>query len=337
MAKVLVTGAGGFIGSHLVERLVADGADVCAFVEYDFRGSWGWLDQVDPAMRDGIEVIAGDIRDAHAVRQAMAGCETVFHLAALIGIPYSYLAPESYVQTNVTGTLNIVQAATNLGVGHVVHTSTSEVYGTAQYVPIDEAHPLNPQSPFAATKVGADQIALSYCRSFGSPVTVLRPFNTYGPRQSARAVIPTIVTQIAAARDRGESCRLRLGATAPTRDFNYVADTVGGFVAAATTQAGVGEVINIGSNFEISVGETAALIAGIMQTEIVIETDDVRLRPAASEVERLWCDNSRAADLLSWRPAYAGRDGFCRGLAETVAWFAPAQNRAGYKPHLYNV
>jgi NAD dependent epimerase/dehydratase len=337
LSKLLVTGAGGFIGSHLVERLVAEGADVRAFVEYDSRGSWGWLDDADPAVLDAVEIIAGDIRDAHAVRQAMAGCDTVFHLAALIGIPYSYLAPESYVQTNVTGTLNIVQAATDLGVAHVVHTSTSEVYGTAQYVPIDEAHPLNPQSPYAATKVGADQIALSYCRSFGTPVTVLRPFNTYGPRQSARAVIPTIITQIAAARDAGEACTIRLGATAPTRDFNYVGDTVAGFVAAARSNAAVGEVVNIGSNFEISVGETAALIAETMGCDITIETDDARLRPEASEVERLWCDNSRATELLGWTPRYAGRDGFARGLAETAAWFAPAHNRAGYKPHMYNV
>lgn len=337
MSKVLVTGAGGFIGSHLVERLVADGADVRAFVEYDSRGSWGWLDSADPAVVEAIDVIAGDIRDAHAVRQAMGGCDTVFHLAALIGIPYSYLAPESYVQTNVTGTLNVVQAATDLGVGHVVHTSTSEVYGTAQYVPIDEAHPLNPQSPYAATKVGADQIALSYCRSFGTPVTVLRPFNTYGPRQSARAVIPTIITQIAAAKDRGESCTIRLGATAPTRDFNYVADTAAAFVSAAANSAAIGQVVNVGSNFEISVGDTAALIAEIMETEITIETADERLRPDASEVERLWCNNRLAHDLLDWQPDYAGHEGFRRGLAETVAWFAPETNRVGYKPHVYNV
>jgi dTDP-glucose 4,6-dehydratase len=337
LSKVLVTGAGGFIGSHLVERLVADGAEVRAFVEYDSRGSWGWLDVADTHVTDAVEIIAGDIRDAHAVRQAMAGCDTVFHLAALVGIPYSYLAPESYVQTNVTGTLNVVQAATDLGVGLVVQTSTSEVYGTAQYVPIDEAHPLNPQSPYAATKVGADQVALAYCRSFGTPVTVLRPFNTYGPRQSARAVIPTVITQIAAARARSEPCTVRLGATAPTRDFNFVADTVAAFVLAATTRAAVGEVVNIGSNFEISIGETAKLIAGLMRAEIRIETADERLRPAGSEVERLWCDNSRAAELLGWRPAYAGRDGFRRGLAETVAWFAPASNRAGYRPHVYNV
>lgn len=337
MSKVLVTGAGGFIGSHLVERLVADGVDVRAFVEYDSRGSWGWLDHAEPRVLDAIEVIAGDIRDAHAVRQAMGGCDTVLHLAALIGIPYSYLAPESYVQTNVTGTLNVVQAATDLGVGRVVHTSTSEVYGTAQYVPIDEAHPLNPQSPYAATKVGADQIALSYWRSFGTPVTVLRPFNTYGPRQSARAVIPTIITQIAADRDHGKAATVRLGATAPTRDFTFVADTVAGFIAAAAADDAIGEVVNIGSNFEIPVGETAALIAEIMETAITIETADERLRPDASEVERLWCDNSRAATKIGWSPAYAGREGFRRGLAETVAWFAPAGNRAGYKPHLYNV
>jgi dTDP-glucose 4,6-dehydratase len=336
LSKVLVTGAGGFIGSHLVERLVADGETVRAFVEYDSRGSWGWLDGADPQILGAVEIIAGDIRDAHAVRQAIGGCDTVFHLAALIGIPYSYLAPESYVQTNVTGTLNVVQAATDLGVGHVIHTSTSEVYGTARYVPIDEAHPLNPQSPYAATKVGGDQIALSWCRSFGTPVTVLRPFNTYGPRQSARAVIPTIITQITAARDRGEAATIRLGATAPTRDFTFVGDTVAAFAAAAASRAGVGEVVNIGANFEISVGETAALIAAIMDTEITVETADERLRPDTSEVERLWCDNRRAAERLGWTPAYAGRDGFRRGLAETVAWFAPAGNRAHYKPHLYN-
>jgi NAD dependent epimerase/dehydratase len=298
VSKVLVTGAGGFIGSHLVERLIADGAEVRAFVEYDSRGSWGWLDDAAPEILDAVEIIAGDIRDSHAVQQAVAGCETVLHLAALIGIPYSYLAPESYVDTNVTGTLNVVQAATDLGVARVVHTSTSEVYGTAQYVPIDEKHPLNPQSPYAATKVGADQIALSYGRSFGTPVTVVRPFNTYGPRQSARAVIPTIITQLAAHDPKSGPATIRLGATAPTRDFTFVTDTVSGFLAAAASNGAVGDVVNIGTNFEISVGDTARTIAELMAVELNIETEDTRLRPDASEVERLWCDNRKAAELI---------------------------------------
>jgi NAD dependent epimerase/dehydratase len=298
VSKVLVTGAVWFIGSHLVERLIADGAEVRAFVEYDSRGSWGWLDDAAPEILDAVEIIAGDIRDSHAVQQAVAGCETVLHLTALIGIPYSYLAPESYVDTNVTGTLNVVQAATDLGVARVVHTSTSEVYGTAQYVPIDEKHPLNPQSPYAATKVGADQIALSYGRSFGTPVTVVRPFNTYGPRQSARAVIPTIITQLAAHDPKSGPATIRLGATAPTRDFTFVTDTVSGFLAAAASNGAVGDVVNIGTNFEISVGDTARTIAELMAVELNIETEDTRLRPDASEVERLWCDNRKAAELI---------------------------------------
>lgn len=337
MSKVLVTGAGGFIGSHLVEKLAADGAEIRAFVEYDSRGSWGWLDDAAPETLEAVEIIAGDIRDSHAVRQAVAGCDTVLHLAALIGIPYSYLAPESYVDTNVTGTLNVVQAATDLGVSRVVHTSTSEVYGTAQYVPIDEKHPLNPQSPYAATKVGADQIALSYGRSFGTPVTVVRPFNTYGPRQSARAVIPTIITQLAAHDPKSGPATIRLGATAPTRDFTYVGDTVAGFLAAAASDGAVGDVVNIGTNFEISVGDTARTIAELMGVEIRIETEDTRLRPDASEVERLWCDNRKAAEMIGWQPAHAGLTGFRRGLKATIDWFANPTNRAGYKAHLYNV
>ena len=294
MSKILVTGAGGFIGSHLVERLAADGAQVRAFVEYDSRGSWGWLDDAAPETLDAVEIIAGDIRDSHAVRQAMSGCDTVLHLAALIGIPYSYLAPESYVDTNVTGTLNIVQAATDLGVSRVVHTSASEVYGTAQYVPIDESHPLNPQSPYAATKVGAHD------RSKGPAV-------------------------------------IRLGATSPTRDFTYVADTVAGFLAAARSDRAVGEVVNIGTNFEISVGDTARTIAELMNVDIEIETEDTRLRPDASEVERLWCDNTRAAEQVGWQPSHAGLEGFRRGLEATIGWFAAPANRAGYKAHIYNV
>lgn len=337
MAKVLVTGAGGFIGSHLVEQLVSQGAEVRAFVEYNSFGSWGWLEQSPAGVRDSIEIFSGDIRDSHAVRQAVQGCDTVFHLAALIGIPYSYLAPESYVDTNITGTLNIVQAATDYGVARVVHTSTSEVYGTAQYVPIDEAHPVNPQSPYAATKAGADQIALSYYRSFGTPVTVVRPFNTYGPRQSARAVIPTVISQLAAHESASETCKIKLGATRPTRDFTFVGDTADGFIVAARCDAILGEVVNIGTNFEISVGDTAALIAELMDVPMEIETADERLRPDASEVERLWCDNSKASDLIGWTPSHSGLEGFRRGLRSTIDWFCQGENQTAYKADIYNV
>ena len=337
MPKVLVTGAGGFIGSHLVERLVGQGAEVRAFVEYNSLGTWGWLEQSPAAIRDNIEIFSGDVRDSHAVRQAVQGCHTIFHLAALIGIPYSYLAPESYVDTNITGTLNIVQAATDFGVSRVVHTSTSEVYGTAQRVPIDETHPLNPQSPYAASKVGADQIALFYYRSFGTPVTVVRPFNTYGPRQSARAVIPTVITQLAADRKAGQPGRIKLGAIRPTRDFTFVGDTADGFRAAAGCDAALGEVVNLGTNFEISVGDTAHLIADVMDIPLEIETEDRRLRPDASEVERLWCDNSKATELLGWTPSYSGREGFRRGLRKTIDWFLRDENHAGYKADIYHV
>ena len=331
--NVLVTGADGFIGSHLAEALVRQGAKVTALAMYNAFDRHGWLDEVDADVR----IVRGDVRDAGQMRLLGEGQDAIFHLAALIGIPYSYLAPGSYVDTNVTGTLNVVQAATDLGVGRVVHTSTSEVYGTAQYVPIDEAHPLNPQSPYAATKVGADQIALAYQRSFGTPVTVVRPFNTYGPRQSARAVIPTVVTQLAAHDRKAGPARIRLGATRPTRDFTFVADTVAGFAAAAKSDAALGRVVNLGTNFEISVGDTAEAIAALMGVAIEIETEDRRLRPDASEVERLWCDNSLARDLIGWQPAHAGMEGFRRGLAATVDWFAEPANRAGYKAHLYNV
>ncbi len=332
MATILVTGAGGFIGSHLVEALVAAGHQVRAFLRYNAQGSWGWLDHLPEETLAEIDVRLSDIRDAHAVRDAMQGCETVFHLAALISIPYSYQAPQSYLDTNVTGTLNIVQAATDLGVGRVVHTSTSEVYGTAQYVPIDEKHRLHPQSPYAASKVGADQLALSFHRSFATPVVVLRPFNTYGPRQSDRAVIPTIISQLAAG-----TRTLALGALTPTRDFNFVADTVRGFIAAAEAPAAIGEVINIGSDFEVSIGDTAAMIAGIMKVEAEITTDPQRVRPGDSEVERLWADNIRANELMQWRPKYGGHAGFRRGLEETIAWFAEPANRAGYRPQKYSV
>ncbi len=328
--KVLVTGADGFIGSHLTEHLVAEGYEVRAFVLYNSFNSWGWLDQ--SPVREGLDVFAGDIRDPHGVRKAMEGCDAVLHLAALIAIPYSYHSPDTYVDTNVKGTLNIVQAARELGVSKVVHTSTSEVYGTARFVPITEEHPLQGQSPYSATKIGADQIAMSFYNAFDTPVAVIRPFNTYGPRQSARAVIPTVISQIAAGQRR-----LKLGALHPTRDFNYVADTVRGFVSVLESDESVGEVINIGSNFEISIGDTVRLIADVMGADVEVETDAVRLRPEKSEVDRLWADNAKARRLTGWEPAYAGRDGLRRGLQETVAWFTREENLRGYKTGIYNI
>lgn len=330
--KILVTGADGFIGSYLTEELVKKGYNVRAFVFYNSFNSWGWLDQSPKEIRDSLDIFSGDIRDPHGVKQAMKGCDVVFHLAALIAIPYSYHSPDTYVDTNVKGTLNIVQAARELGVKKVVHTSTSEVYGTAKFVPITEDHPLQGQSPYSASKIGADQIAMSFYNSFNTPVSIIRPFNTYGPRQSARAIIPTVITQIA----NGKRI-IKLGALHPTRDFNFVKDTVCGFIAAAESDKSIGEVINIGSNFEISIGETVWLIAEIMGVEIEIETDMVRLRPEKSEVDRLWADNSKAKKMLSWEPLYAGREGFRRGLAETIAWFTNPDNLRSYKSDIYNV
>ena len=330
--KILVTGADGFIGSHLTEELVRCGHNVRAFVYYNSFNSWGWLDHADPEIMKSVEVVAGDVRDPFGVKDAVAGCDVVMHLAALIAIPYSYRSPAAYVDTNINGTLNIVQAARELGIEKVIHTSTSETYGTAIYVPIDENHPLQGQSPYSASKIGADQIALSFYRSFGTPVSVIRPFNTYGPRQSARAVIPTIITQIA-----NGAKEIKLGALSPTRDFNYVKDTVRGFIAMAESDSSLGEVINIGSNFEISIGDTAALIAEVMGTEIEITCEKERLRPNKSEVERLWSSNAKAKELLGWSPAYAGREGLRRGLQETIEWFARPENLKDYKADIYNV
>ena len=329
---VLVTGADGFIGSHLTEHLVSMGANVRAFVYYNSFNSWGWLDEADERIKQSIDVFAGDIRDPHGVRTAMQGCEAVMHLAALIAIPYSYHSPDTYIDTNVKGTLNVVQAARDLGVERVVHTSTSEVYGTARFVPITEEHPLQGQSPYSASKIGADQIATSFFLSFQTPVAVIRPFNTYGPRQSARAVIPTIITQIASG-----ARQIKLGAVAPTRDFSFVGDTVRGFIAALASDKVVGEVTNIGSSFEISIGETARLIGKAMGIDFEIDSDAQRLRPEASEVERLFADIGQAEARMGWKPAYGGLAGFERGLAETAAWFAEPGNLALYKPHLYNI
>ncbi|TLS50580.1 SDR family NAD(P)-dependent oxidoreductase [Paenibacillus antri] len=327
--KILITGADGFIGSHLTEELVRQGHDVRAFVLYNSFNSWGWLDE--SPIRDELDVFAGDIRDPHGVKQAMKGCDAVYHLAALIAIPFSYHSPDTYVDTNVKGTLNVVQAARDLGT-KVIHTSTSEVYGTARFVPITEEHPLQGQSPYSASKIGADQIAMSFYLSFQTPVSIVRPFNTYGPRQSARAVIPTIITQIASGQRR-----IKLGSLHPTRDFNYVKDTVAGFIAAGRSERSVGEVINIGSNYEVSIGETARIIAEAMGAEIEIETDDLRLRPEKSEVERLWADNSKARELLGWAPEYGGKEGFKLGIAETAEWFTNPQQLAKYKAGVYNI
>ena len=330
--KVLITGADGFIGSHLTEAAVRAGHDVRAFVFYNSFNSWGWLDGCAEDVKGKFEVFAGDVRDPHGVRSAMKDCDAVLHLAALIAIPYSYHSPDTYVDTNIKGTLNVVQAARDLDVGKVVHTSTSEVYGTARFVPITEEHPLQGQSPYSASKIGADQIAMSYFNSFGTPVAIVRPFNTYGPRQSARAVIPTVITQIASGREK-----IRLGALHPTRDFNYVADTVAGFLAALGSPRSVGEVINLGSNFEVSMGDTARLIAEVMGADIEILTDEQRMRPDKSEVDRLWASNDKARQLLDWAPQYGGLDGFRRGLTETVEWFRRPENLSRYKPEIYNI
>ena len=314
--KVLVTGADGFIGSHLVEYLVRQGYDIRAFVLYNSFNSWGWLDTLPVDIRNSLDVFCCDIRHPNGVRTAVKGCEAVLHLAALIAIPYSYHSPDSYVDTNITGTLNILQAARDASLTRVVHTSTSEVYGTAQFVPITEEHPLQAQSPYAATKIGADQLALSFFRSFGTPVSVLRPFNTYGPRQSARAFIPTVITQLAAGLPQ-----LKLGNLSPTRDFNFVTDTARAFEAVLNCDAAIGHTLNAGSGFEISMGETAGILMELMGKDVEILSDAQRVRPEKSEVERLWADATALRTLTGWRPEFGGREGFKRGLRATVDWF----------------
>jgi NAD dependent epimerase/dehydratase len=330
--RILVTGADGFIGSHLTEALVREGHAVRAFVFYNSFNSWGWLDRSPAEVRRSIEVFAGDVRDPHGMRKAMQGCDTVLHLAALIAIPFSYHSPDAYVETNIRGTLNVLQAAREQGVAHVVQTSTSEVYGTARKVPIDEEHPLQGQSPYSATKIGADQMALSFHRAFGLPVTVLRPFNTYGPRQSARAVIPSVIIQLLAGKGP-----VRLGALKPTRDFCFIKDTVRGFIAAARAKDAAGEVINVGTGHEISIGDTAKLVAEACGVPLQLAHDPQRLRPEASEVERLCASSAKAAKLLDWRPEYGGVEGLRRGLRETVDWFRDPDNLSAYKADLYNI
>jgi len=330
--KILITGADGFIGSHLTEALVREGHDVKAFVLYNSFNSWGWLDKCADDIKGKFEVFSGDVRDTNGVREAVKGCDAVIHLAALIAIPYSYHSPETYIDTNIKGTLNILQAAREFNIHRLIHTSTSEVYGTAKFVPITEEHPLQGQSPYSASKIGADQLANSFFTSFDLPVVTVRPFNTYGPRQSARAVIPTIITQIANGKNE-----IKLGAISPTRDFNYIKDTVDGFIAALNSKNGLGEVINLGSNYEVSIGETAEIIAEVMNAEIKIINDKQRLRPKESEVERLWADNSKAKDLFGWEPKYGNREGLSKGLRETAKWFLDSKNLDMYKSDIYNL
>jgi NAD dependent epimerase/dehydratase len=332
MRRVLVTGADGFIGSHLVEGLVRAGVPVRAFVFYNSFNSWGWLDHCAADIKGHFEVFAGDVRDPHGVRAAMKDCDAVMHLAALIAIPYSYHSPDTYVDTNIKGTLNVLQAARELGVGRVVHTSTSEVYGTARTVPMTEHHPLQGQSPYSASKIGADQIAFSFYASFDTPVVVIRPFNTYGPRQSARALIPAVIAQIASGRRQ-----IQIGAVHPTRDFSFVSDTAAGFIKALNADGVIGEVINLGSGFEISIGDTARAIARVMGAPIDLVEDPRRLRPAKSEVERLCASNEKAQRLLGWTPEFAGVEGFTRGLGRTVEWFQDPVNLARYKSDAYNL
>ena len=323
--KVLVTGADGFIGSHLCEALLAKGSAVRALSQYNSFNNWGWLEDV-PSSPD-LEIVSGDVRDANLCREICRGIDTVYHLAALIAIPYSYVAPDSYVDTNVKGTLNMLQAARDAGCRRIVVTSTSEVYGTARYVPIDEKHPRQPQSPYSATKIGADAIAKSFYNAFDLPIVIARPFNTYGPRQSARAIIPTIITQIASGREK-----IHLGDLTPTRDFNYVADTAAGFIALGEANGIEGMEINISTGTEVSMADTLAMIARIMGHEVEEVCDAERLRPAKSEVNRLCGDNTLITTLTDWRPAHT----FEEGLRKTIAWFTVPGNLAKYKPDIYN-
>ena len=326
MKIALVTGADGFIGSHLTEMLVSRGYKIKALSQYNSFNNWGWLEDINCKYQ--IEVLTGDIRDAHYCKHIVEDVDIIFHLAALIAIPYSYIAPDSYVDTNIKGTLNICQAAKENGNIRVIHTSTSEVYGTAQYVPIDEKHPLQPQSPYSATKIAADAMAMSFYNAFELPVTIARPFNTYGPRQSARAVIPTIITQIA-----NGMKEIKLGDVSPTRDFNYVEDTCRGFIALAESDQTIGHTVNIGSNFEISVGDTLGIIKELMKSNVQFVFDEQRIRPEKSEVLRLWCDNTQIEALTGFKPQVDIR----QGLQRTIDWFTTEKNLSNYKASIYNV
>lgn len=332
MIKILVTGADGFIGSHLVEALVRQGYQVKAFCLYNSFNTLGWLEDVANDVKGNFEIFSGDVRDPNGVRTAVKGCDTILHLAALIAIPYSYHSPDSYLDTNIRGTLNILQAARDFNVSKVIHTSTSEVYGSAQFVPITEDHPLQGQSPYSASKIGADQMAYAFYSSFDTPVAILRPFNTYGPRQSARAVIPTIISQIVAGKRQ-----IKLGALTPTRDFTFVQDTVRGFIAAAETEKTLGKVTNIGSGFEISIGEMVEVIAEAMGVNVEVVEDKRRLRPEKSEINRLWAGTEKAKTRIGWAPEFGGRDGFINGLKITAEWFSQLKNRQHYKHDIYNI
>ena len=322
--KVLITGADGFIGSHLTERLISLGARVRAFVLYNSFNTWGWIDTFSSGEKEAVDIVCGDIRETDLLKQALGDVDIVFHLAALIAIPYSYASPSSYIKTNVEGTLNLLQTGMECGVEKIIHTSTSEVYGTAQYTPIDEKHPLQGQSPYSASKIGADMVAESFYRSFNLPVTTVRPFNTYGPRQSARAIIPTLILQML------KGTTLRVGSLHPIRDFTYVSDTVEGFIKTAETDGVNGKVINLGSNQGISIGELADTLAKIMGQEITIECEEERVRPPHSEVNRLLCNNQRAKELIKWQPAVK----LAEGLSKTIHWFK--ENQPAYKSDLYN-
>ena len=324
--NILITGADGFIGSHLTQMLYEEGANIKALSQYNSFNNWGWLEDV--ACLDRIEVLNGDIRDPHYCKHITKEIDIIFHLAALIAIPYSYIAPDSYVDTNVKGTLNICQAALDNGVKRVIHTSTSEVYGSALYVPIDENHPLQPQSPYSASKISADMIAMSFCNAFDLPLTIVRPFNTYGPRQSARAVIPTIITQIASGKKE-----IKLGDITPTRDFNYVSDTCRGFIELGKCDEATGEIVNIGSNYEISIKNTLELIKKLMNSDVRFISEDQRIRPKKSEVQRLWCDNAKIEKLTGFKPTLSIEE----GLKKTIEWFKKEENLKKYKADIYNV
>lgn len=324
--RVLITGADGFIGSHLTELLVREGFQVRALSQYNSFNYWGWLEDI--SCKSDVEIVTGDVRDPFLCTQICKDIDIVFHLAALIAIPYSYIAPDSYVDTNIKGTLNICQAARDQGASRVIHTSTSEVYGTAIYVPIDEKHPLQPQSPYSATKIAADAMAMSFFNTFDLPVIIARPFNTYGPRQSLRAVIPTIIGQIASGKKE-----IMLGDMTPTRDFNYVEDTCRGFLLLARCREAIGEVVNIGSNFEISVGDTLNIIKEYMESDVEFIQDDQRMRPEKSEVLRLWCDNSKLSSLTGFMPDFDIR----AGLRRTIEWYTVPENLKKFKTDIYNV
>lgn len=332
MKKVLITGSEGFIGSHLVELLVNEGYEVRAFIQYNSFNSNGWLEEINHKVKGNFEQFFSDVRDPNGVFTAMKNCDAVVHLAALIAIPFSYISPDSYVDTNIKGTLNVLQAARNLDINRILHTSTSEVYGSAQFVPMTEDHPLVAQSPYSASKIAADQLAYSFFASFGLPIVIVRPFNTYGPRQSARAVIPTIITQIA----KGYK-KINLGAIHPTRDFNYVKDIASGFISILKSSEGLGETVNLGSNFEISIGDTVKIISKLMKKEIEIVTEKQRMRPKISEVERLWASNKKVKKIFGWEPKYSGLKGFEIGLKETIEWFDKKSNLQKYKADVYNI